>query len=83
MSSPKARPTLMERYAQERIDKVLANPATRFWLRAAITTAASMDPVDALNDSRLLFQLMQERWQAILEATGHLGSHPSVERWTE
>ena len=43
------------------LEGVIASPATSFWLLASLRTAASRDPVDAVNDAELLLQLLLKR----------------------
>jgi hypothetical protein len=50
------------------IDKVLADPAASFWLKAALRSALCRDPVDAAHDSQILAQLLEQRCDAILSA---------------
>lgn len=45
-------------------DKILdslTNPATTYWLRDAIKSALSRDPVDALRDAEELVAFLQDR----------------------
>ncbi len=39
----------------------LANPATTYWLRDALKSSLSRDPVDALRDAEELAALLQDR----------------------
>lgn len=48
------------------IEGILADPAASFWLKAALRSALSRDPVDAANDAEILAQLLQHRCQSIL-----------------
>lgn len=43
------------------IEQVLADPAASDWLKAALRSALSRDPVDAANDSEILAKLL-DRW---------------------
>jgi hypothetical protein len=45
---------------------VLADPAATDWLKAALRTALSRDPVDAANDAEVLAQLLDQRCRDIL-----------------
>ncbi len=48
------------------IDEILDDPAASFWLRAALCSALSRDPVDAANDAEVLAGLLEQRWRSIL-----------------
>lgn len=48
------------------IATVLDDPAASFWLKAAIRSALSRDPVDAANDAELLSRLLARRCDEIL-----------------
>jgi hypothetical protein len=48
------------------IDEVLADPAASFWLKMALRSALSRDPVDAAHDSEILAQLLGRRCDALL-----------------
>jgi len=48
------------------IDEVLADPAASFWLKAALRSALSRDPVDAANDSEFLARLLERRCREVL-----------------
>jgi hypothetical protein len=49
-------------------EELLEDPATSFWLKTAIRALMDRDPVDALNDSELLRQVMHRRAQACFSA---------------
>jgi hypothetical protein len=49
------------------IKAVLQDPAASFWLKAALHSALSRDPVDAANESELLARLLDRRCRDILE----------------
>jgi hypothetical protein len=49
------------------IDGVLADPAASYWLKAALHSALSRDPVDAAHDSEILARLLERRCQQILD----------------
>lgn len=83
MRSQRSRPTWREARIQEQINKVIEDPAVHFWLRDALVTALTKDPVDALNDAEYLYLLLKERWQAILDADNFLEVRPEAERWLE
>jgi hypothetical protein len=48
------------------IEEVLADPAASFWLKAALRSALSRDPVDAAHDSEVLARLLEQRCREIL-----------------
>ena len=48
------------------IDEVLADPAASFWLKAALCSALSRDPVDAAHDSEIMARLLDRRCREIL-----------------
>jgi hypothetical protein len=48
------------------IEEVLLDPAASFWLKAALRSALSRDPVDAAHDSEILAQLLARRCREIL-----------------
>ncbi len=48
------------------IDEVLADPAASFWLKAALRSALSRDPVDAAHDSEIMARLLDRRCREIL-----------------
>jgi len=48
------------------IESVLDDPAVSLWLKAALRSALSRDPVDATNDSDVLARLLDRRCRAIL-----------------
>ena len=85
MSVSEGRPTWREDRIQQRIGDVLENPATHFWLRAALATAITKAPVDALNDAEALYLLLKERWGVMLEAEDILGQADADESrgWAE
>ena len=74
MSVREGRPTWREIRIRERIAEVFEDPSTHFWLRAALETALTKDPVDAINDAKVLFLLLKERWEALREADDFLGA---------
>ena len=41
--------------------KAMANGVSSFWLRAAITSTNTRDPVDVLNDVQVLLRIARER----------------------
>jgi hypothetical protein len=50
------------------IDVVLGDPSASFWLKTALRSALSRDPVDAAHDSDVLAKLLGERCDEILSA---------------
>ncbi len=49
------------------IEQVLTDPAASDWLKAALHSALSRDPVDAANDSEILAKLLDRRCRQILQ----------------
>ena len=49
------------------IDEVLVDPAASLWLKSALRSALSRDPIDAANDSEILARLLQLRCDRLLE----------------
>lgn len=49
------------------IEKILADPAASFWLKRAVRSALSRDPVDAANDADVLARLLESRCRSLLE----------------
>jgi len=49
------------------IGGILDDPAASFWLKAALRSARSRDPVDAANDADLLAQVLGLRLRSILK----------------
>lgn len=43
------------------VEEIFADPAASFWLRHALSTALSRDPVDATNDAELLARILDRR----------------------
>ena len=64
------RPAAHHRVPRPCIDAI-ANPATSFWLRRAITSLLQRDPVDAVNDAEALLKLMQDRLRVVEEELRH------------
>lgn len=48
------------------IDDVLRDPAASRWLRDALSTALTRDPVDAANDAEVLAKLLDRRYRLLL-----------------
>jgi hypothetical protein len=53
---------------QADIGRVLEDPAASYWLKEALRSALSRDPVDAANDAEVLYDLLQRRCLELLEA---------------
>ena len=51
------------------IDEVPADPAASFWLKTALRSALSRDPVDAANDSEIMARLLGRRCREILDGS--------------
>jgi len=60
------------------IDEVFADPATSFWLKAALHSALSRDPVDAANDSEILARLLDRRCREIFESASKGSTLPAA-----
>jgi hypothetical protein len=43
---------------------LMGDPATSFWLKSALQSALERDPVDALNDTLLLADILDTRLRA-------------------
>jgi hypothetical protein len=66
--------TIRLRSAQE-INRILADPAASFWLKNALRSALSRDPVDAANDAEVLARLLVKRCQ---EIPGEAETNPRI-----
>jgi len=51
------------------IDEILGDPAASFWIKAALRSALSRDPVDAANDAGLLAQVLELQCRRILKSS--------------
>ena len=49
------------------IAQIMADPAASEWLKAALHTALSRDPVDAANDAEVLAKVLDRWCRQILE----------------
>jgi len=49
------------------IDEILGDPTTSGWLKAALRSAISRDPVDAANDADVLARVLNDRCRHLLE----------------
>jgi hypothetical protein len=63
MSEGPAQPELPE------IEQILRDPAASFWLKNALRSALTRDPVDAANDAEVLAELLDRRCRLILDQT--------------
>jgi hypothetical protein len=50
------------------IDELLADPAASYWLKRALQSSLSREPVDAARDSDVLARLLGRRCAEILSA---------------
>ena len=48
------------------IEEILADRAASFWLKAALRSALSRDPVDAANDAEILARVLDRRCRSTL-----------------
>ena len=48
-----------------KIERILSDPATSYWLKRAVTSARERDVVDAFNDAVTLLRVIQADWEAI------------------
>ena len=60
------RPTPVEFSEPPSLDEVLLDPAGSLWLKSALRSALSRDPVDAANDSEILARLLDLRCDRLL-----------------
>jgi hypothetical protein len=49
------------------VEDLLGDPSTSLWMRNALITAISRDPVDAANDAELLARVLDHRCDCILK----------------
>jgi hypothetical protein len=49
------------------VEGICSDPSTTFWLKEALLTLLQRDPVDAVNDSRILADIMQSRLDEVLQ----------------
>jgi hypothetical protein len=47
-------------------DQLLADPACSYWLKYALSSALTRDPVDAANDAEVLARLLDARCRKLL-----------------
>ena len=48
------------------LEEALQDPAASFWLKRALQSALSRDPVDAANDADVLARLLDARCRSLL-----------------
>ncbi len=60
------------------IAKVLADRAASYWLKNAITTALTRDPVDAANDAEKLLLLLKDLADGTNDAMSNIRPWPSL-----
>lgn len=53
----------------DKVLEVLADPSTTYWLRDALKTSLTRDPVDALRDAEALVGILADRLDAVLDCT--------------
>lgn len=53
-------------YKLPKIIDVMNSPSSSYWLQAALKTAIIRDPVDAMSDAELLYQLLKKRADAVI-----------------
>jgi hypothetical protein len=51
------------------IDEIFADPAASIWLKAALRSALSRNPVDAANDADVLARALKDRCRHLLQET--------------
>ena len=49
-------------------EELLRDPSTSFWLRNALNSALSRDPVDAANDAEILARVLDLRCRVLLKS---------------
>ena len=49
------------------VEDVLRDPPASFWVKAALRSALTRDPVDAVNDAEFLARILDRRIRTILE----------------
>lgn len=54
----------------KKIEQVLVDPASSYWLKEALQGALKRDPVDAVNDAMLLAELLEARLDNLLKTHG-------------
>lgn len=57
------------------IVQVLADPAASFWIKQALTSALTRDPVDAAHDAGLLARLLDKRCREVLDESLSSSAH--------
>jgi hypothetical protein len=61
----------------ERIDDILKDPATSYWLKESLTTALQRDPVDASEDADLLAEVLDEQAKDVTQQQS--STEPAIE----
>ncbi len=56
----------------EEMQYIINSPYTSYWLRNAIQESLSRDALDARADAKLLFNLLNDRLNGMLDKTHHL-----------
>jgi hypothetical protein len=51
------------------VETLLRDPSTSFWMRNALVSAMSRDPVDSANDAELLAKVLNRRCERLLKET--------------
>lgn len=51
--------------AREWAAELQADPATSYWLKSALTSQLTRDPVDAVNDAELLLEILNRRLREV------------------
>jgi hypothetical protein len=61
--------TVNNRYdsTEDLLQGICGDPSTSYWLKDALQSLLQRDPVDAVNDSRLLADIMQARYDEVLQ----------------
>lgn len=47
------------------ITEIENDPCTSFWLKDALAKLDNRDPLDSLNDAKLLLEIQQARWEFV------------------
>lgn len=67
--------------SDEEIRKILSSPVSSQWLREALCTALSRDPVQAARDAEVLAQALSRRLDTIiLRETADIEAHVAIQR---
>lgn len=57
-----------EKFGLPTVEELLKDPSTSLWLRNALNSALSRDPVDAANDSEILARVLDLRCRVLLKS---------------